>query len=469
MMRIRLYRIVLLLSLAIHACSPPHIMVRNRYARNTDGSFLELKPSEENGQRVLVNEYERGGILKTTSAYSTRLNRMNADKLDYYFAANLLDLESIISYFPGENRKVSIDFTSDGPLHRYRSYYRSGPLKYETFYNARTQLFDGDFVAYYETGEKKIECSIVQGVKQGWETSYYRNGDAKTKAFYGKSGLLQDTLMSFYTGNEIRRIERYDSGKLIAGKLYDEKGGETDFFPFEQPLSFRNGTSSVVDYYNRNVTLPASIPYISAMKVSVYARTTPDGVLENLHLSYGEEEAPGLSVFMEQWIKGFLNLLVPAQYDGENCGSVITFELNIVDHRIDPVKDFQALRINNVHDFDHYWTYNIAFQWSRDWQSIVYAVDQRPAYPGGMKRLAREIKINTAESKEFCQDAGGKALVDILIDEHGEVIHAEMIEGICEMLDYSIRWTLKSGERWIPAMKNGQNVRCRMILPIMII
>lgn len=119
-------------------------------------------------------------------------------------------------------------------------------------------ILDGPHYEWYKNGKLKEQATYrdnsLTGEYKGWyesEKLHYR------KKF--RDGMLQDTLVAYYETGEVRRVEVYDGGKLVSGKLYEEAGGEMEFFPMEQMPVFPGGEQKMLNWLSRNIAYPKSM------------------------------------------------------------------------------------------------------------------------------------------------------------------------------------------------------------------
>jgi antitoxin component YwqK of YwqJK toxin-antitoxin module len=78
----------------------------------------------------------------------------------------------------------------------------------------------GDWVGYFDTGQKKYECSYVGGVKHGEYREWFNNGQKKVETVL-VNGQLHGDVVFF---NKDGTVNESDTGKYENGKK-DGKGG----------------------------------------------------------------------------------------------------------------------------------------------------------------------------------------------------------------------------------------------------
>ncbi len=97
----------------------------------------------------------------------------------------------------------------------------------------------------------------------------------------------------------------------------------------------------------------------------------------------------------------------------------------------------------------------------------IASVDQAPDFPGGVVAMQRFITTSIKYPDDLI-DAGvsGKVYVQFTISANGDVTDAAVTRGIDPRLDEEALRVMRSMPRWRPASVNGNNVPCRLSLPI---
>ena len=102
-----------------------------------------------------------------------------------------------------------------------RSYYVSGPLRWEANYKEHKQ--EGFSREYYRSGGLKSEVNYKDGQKEGITKTYYVSGELRGEANY-KEGKQEGLTKEYYRNGEIFYIDTYKDDQLIKKKSYDETG-----------------------------------------------------------------------------------------------------------------------------------------------------------------------------------------------------------------------------------------------------
>lgn len=119
-------------------------------------------------------------------------------------------------------------------------------------------ILDGPYYEWHKNGNLKLQAAYNNQELSGEYVAWYESGKLAYRRKY-RDGLPQDTLIAYYETGDIRRVEVYDGGKMVSGKLYDEAGGEIGFFPMEQMPEFPGGEYKMLNWLARNIKYPKSM------------------------------------------------------------------------------------------------------------------------------------------------------------------------------------------------------------------
>jgi antitoxin component YwqK of YwqJK toxin-antitoxin module len=92
------------------------------------------------------------------------------------------------------------------------------------YYDQNSNLYSGTYVEYYDSGSKKVEMTVVEGVKQGPSTLFFENGKVKEVRSYFNNK-MDGTWLTYDTSGVKTGEANYKSGKKH-GKwfIWDENG-----------------------------------------------------------------------------------------------------------------------------------------------------------------------------------------------------------------------------------------------------
>lgn len=134
-----------------------------------------------------------------------------------------IDGEEVV-YVKGE--LVSRDYVSCCRL-RYRliPYYRSYEAAY---FKDQNDIFEGEFISWYDDGALKKRCSYNNGLLCGDYTEWYDNKQIMLQASYHR-GNLHGIYTKYYNNGQIATEAHYQNGEKIGKfKQYDCTGRVTD-------------------------------------------------------------------------------------------------------------------------------------------------------------------------------------------------------------------------------------------------
>lgn len=194
----------------------------------------------------------------------------------------------------GTNAKVSLTTYSDIDGGRYGygiqhgpsyEWYENGQLKMENVY--QNDSLTGSYKAWYESGKLQVS------------RKYYRN-------------LPVDTLKAYYESGALRRSEVYTSGKMVAGKVYDEAGAEIKYLPMQVMPEFPGGEKIMLRWLSMNVRYPKAARKAKAEGVVFISFVVEkDGSIRDAELIKGihtdaDAEAMRVVKGMPTWKPGLL-------------------------------------------------------------------------------------------------------------------------------------------------------------------
>lgn len=101
-------------------------------------------------------------------------------------------------------------------------------------------------------------------------------------------------------------------------------------------------------------------------------------------------------------------------------------------------------------------------------EAVFEAVEQMPAFPGGMTGLMNFLSKNIKYPKE-AQKKGlqGQVIVRVVIDTNGNVTSPQIIKGVDPILDAEAIRVVSLMPRWQPGKQKGQPVNVRYAIPLM--
>lgn len=191
--------------------------------------------------------------------------------------------------------------------YKINDYYKSGVLQSEGMSSNKDVLCrEGEFVDYYENGNKKSSAYFVHGVQKGKYSEWYENGNKKIEKTHIETN-KEDSAISkidqFWDINQVQKVidgngnyeesnkesysagnikdgvksgiwkgwirnpknkytEEYEKGKLISGKIVDENKTETTYTALEKRAQPKNGSQHFYKYLKENINVPRKFDYL---------------------------------------------------------------------------------------------------------------------------------------------------------------------------------------------------------------
>lgn len=111
--------------------------------------------------------------------------------------------------------RIIEDYYSDKDIYKIKDYYKSGVLHMEGVSKSRDEWYkEGEFVVFYENGNKKSVSNYTKGKKTGKETQWYVNGNKKSDFNYINSK-LDGQIQQFHENGIIKSFSNYTNGLPI--------------------------------------------------------------------------------------------------------------------------------------------------------------------------------------------------------------------------------------------------------------
>lgn len=230
-----------------------------------------------------------------------------------------------------------------------QDYYKSGVLKMKGMSSNGDYLRkEGQFVFYYENGNKKSTANYIKNFTNGKEFKWYENGNKKedgeyiltdekrkeyeykvnqfwnsdgvqkvidgngdyeeiNKHFYGsgkvKDGFKDGIWQGWTRSSDNKYTEKYENGKLVSGTIIDKNNIETKYNVLIKKPEPKNGISDFLNYVSRNYRIPTNAPKGITGKVYATFIVDIDGkivdikILRDIGYGTGEEAIRVLSSY----------------------------------------------------------------------------------------------------------------------------------------------------------------------------
>ena len=95
-----------------------------------------------------------------------------------------------------------------------------------------------------------------------------------------------------------------------------------------------------------------------------------------------------------------------------------------------------------------------------------YQVDKNPEYPGGLAECVGFINKNI--DREKCEGEEGRVILDFVVNSDGSLSDIKVLRGVSRKVDKEIVSIVKKMPKWNPGTLNGNPVRVRFTLPVMV-
>lgn len=236
-----------------------------------------------------IFENDKKIYLDSTFVQTTRIN-------NHYYSMQVSNINKNRAYY-----RIIKDYYLDKNLYIFNDYYKSGVMYSHGTSGDKDVLWrQGEFVFYYENGNKKSVANFNNGVQEGKDLEFYENGNTKQERTYmgdskdsnsiykidqfwdingiqkvidGNGYYEESKSDSYSAGNvkdgfkngiwngwvrnpENKYTEEYEKGKLISGKIVDENKIETTYTVLETRAQPKNGSLHFYDYLKKNIRLP---------------------------------------------------------------------------------------------------------------------------------------------------------------------------------------------------------------------
>lgn len=93
----------------------------------------------------------------------------------------------------------------------------------------------------------------------------------------------------------------------------------------------------------------------------------------------------------------------------------------------------------------------------------------QPEFKGGIKEMYQYIADNFQYPEEAARrSVNGKMEVEFTVEKSGDVTYCGIVKGLDYSIDGEILRLLEAMPRWIPATRNGEPVRYKVLMPLTI-
>lgn len=265
--------------------------------------------------------------------------------------------------------RIIKDYGLTKDTYKFETYTKNGVKRIEgTVSDKETLTREGEFLWYYENGNKEILVTYSKSIPIGKEIKWYENGNKKTEAFYtdenvktgrnfrvdqywdtkgnhtvidGNGVYTIDDEYSTFSGNlkngfkdgvwkcnylkiDESFTEIYDNGNLVSGVFTDSDKTTHEYFQLEvQPKPIK-GMQDFYNYFGQNIKMPKRIKNITGKILIEFVIDKEGKIVEPKIVKSLDPELDqqAIAVLMryENWI--------PGQQRGQNIRCRYSLPLN---------------------------------------------------------------------------------------------------------------------------------------------
>lgn len=219
--------------------------------------------------------------------------------------------------------RVVEDYYTDKPLYVFKDYYKSKKIRMiGTSTDKDVLRHEGQFIYYYENGNKKSTVAYANKKKSGKEFNWYENGSLKSELEYfeNKKGEVESKINNYWNPQKEQTVtdgngeyeavseyneergqiknglpdgiwkgkflkskatftESYQNGKLISGVTTDSLNIAHPYTIVAQPPSPKNGINSFYSYVAKSMYIPTEARNKVSGKIYLSFVVDKDGTL----------------------------------------------------------------------------------------------------------------------------------------------------------------------------------------------
>jgi antitoxin component YwqK of YwqJK toxin-antitoxin module len=270
-------------------------------------------------------------------------------KIVYYDSLWKESTEDNYSYY-----RLIKDYYADKDTYKILNYYKSGALEMAgTSSNKDYLIKEGQFVYYYENGNKKTVSNYIKSRPSGKQYKWYENGQTKSEIEYPENkkeasfdsklnkfwntenvqtvidgnGDYEDLNEGFFESGKIKNglhdgiwkgyskkpkytyVESYENGKLISGTSIDSSNIEHTYKTVYQVPVPKKGMKNFYSYIGKAMRIPNAVRNTVYGKIYLTFVIEKDGSIVEIKIikgiGYGlDEEAVRVLNNYKEWIPG---------------------------------------------------------------------------------------------------------------------------------------------------------------------
>lgn len=280
----------------------------------------------------------------------------------FYFSLKLSAQDTLTTYYDKEWKKIRSkekadhykqSFTNKDGVIVFKAYYMSGELKATGNYKSKKRKrFNNEFIGYDKVGFKNSQGHFDNGKKTGkwiyWQgedtlknithydhkgkktglyRKWYKNGNVDIEGSFNENKEIGEWKY-YYENGKIASSEKYNKGKLVDFKFWNEDGSERFGLKLAifQQANYKNEFGGIKEYIKSNFIYPEEAKENSISGVVHISFTVEkSGVISNIKINKSvhkllDEEAIRLIKGMQKW--------TPARYHNRIVSSTYNIPIN---------------------------------------------------------------------------------------------------------------------------------------------
>ena len=116
-------------------------------------------------------------------------------------------------------------------------------------------ILEGPFTVWHRNGKVESKGAYKANKLEGRFEEWYESGNLMYTCLYLENE-VQDTLRGYYDTGELRRLDVYNKGKVVSGKVYNRDGSEAKYVEVSSMAEFPGGESKMLKYLTKKIKYP---------------------------------------------------------------------------------------------------------------------------------------------------------------------------------------------------------------------
>lgn len=145
---------------------------------------------------------------------------------------------------------------NDQKLWVVNDYYINGQLQMSAVYKKKNKkIRHGQFVSYYENGQKELEGEFIDDKGTGYFTYWFENGNIDSKGEF-IDGKLEGVWCFYFQDGQMCAKEKYVDGERTEWGFWDKDGNNVDLKDAEYAPRFEGGLKMIYAILNHYIVYP---------------------------------------------------------------------------------------------------------------------------------------------------------------------------------------------------------------------